>query len=103
METNDAVQGIADKMAACEGRAWTNVQAARGLKDEFKAIADNGDAPSLLVSQYHARLVAITSAHAADLLELHHKMTESAKELGIDLPDAVPTEGEVGILSGGGR
>ena len=103
MNTNEAVQAIADTMAELERRAWHNVRDARQLKDEFRAISDNGSAPIMKVSKFHAELVALATSYSASLLDLHDRMTDVAKEYGIDLPPAQPGEGETGILSGGGR
>lgn len=102
--THDAVQNIANELAEMERRAHKNAADARDLRDDFKAISTNGDAPPLMTSKYYAELVAITTANAAALLDLHHRMTEDAKALGIDVPPAQETEGDgIGILSGGGR
>lgn len=103
MQTPEAVQAIADTLAEIERRAWHNVRDSRQLKDEFKAISDNGSAPILKVSKYHAELVALTTAHSAALLDLHDRMVDDAKHFDIDVPPASPGEGEIGILSGGGR
>ena len=103
MNTEDAVQTIADTMAELERRAWANVRDARALKAEFKAVSDNGSAPVMKVSKFHAELVAMVTSHSAALLDLHDRMTDVAKEYGIDLPPTQPGEGEIGILSGGGR
>lgn len=102
--TPDAVQSIADTLADMERKAQANVRDARQTRDDFKAISENGSAPPLLTSKYHAELVAITTDGAARLLDLHHRMTEDAKVLGIDVPPATETGGDdIGILSGGGR
>lgn len=101
--TPEAVQTIADTMAEIERRAWHNVRDSRQLKDKFKAIADGGSVPVLKVSRFHAELVALTTSHSAALLDLHDRMTDVATECGIDLPPVTPGEGEIGVLSGGGR
>lgn len=104
MQTNEAVASIAEVMADMERRAHANAKAARQAKDAFKAISDNDDAPPLLTSKHYARLVALTAAHAAELLALHNDMTEDAKALGIDVPPASSDDdGDIGVLSGGGR
>ena len=102
--TNDAVQNIANTLAEMERKAHANVRDARQTRDDFKAISENGDASPLLTSKHHAALVAISTDYAASLLDLHYRMTEDAKALGIDIPDAQETPGDdIGILSGGGR
>jgi len=104
MNTHNAVEKIANTMAEIERRNALNARDARNLRDEFKAISENGDAPPLLTSALYARLVALTATAGADVLELHHQMTEHAKVLNIDVPPAQETqEGEIGILGGGGR
>lgn len=105
MDTHDAVQTIANVFAAAEKRNSQTAKAVRALRDEFKAISDNGDAGSLLTSAFYAKAVAVTATSAAMLLELHQQMTDAAVELGIDVPPAVPGEDDddIGILSGGGR
>lgn len=103
--TTDAVQSIANELADMERRASKSVARARSLRADWKAISDNGDGPVLLTSKYHAELVALTTGHSAALLDLHHRMTEDAKQFGIDLPPvtAGDDDGEIGIFSGGGR
>lgn len=105
MDTSDAVARLGATMAKVEKRAQANIADARATRDEFKAISDNGDAPPLLTSKFYGRLVALTQTYAADLLELHHQMTEEAKARDIDVPPAAPSDDdeEIGILSGGGR
>lgn len=103
MTTTESVQAIADFMADAEKRAWLNLKGSRDLRADFKTISDDGSAPVLMTSKYHAELVAMTAAHSAQLLDLHHRMTEDAKMRGIDIPPATPTEGEVGVLGGGDR
>lgn len=102
--TPTAVQAIADFMASAEKRAHLNVKSARDLRDDFKAISENGDVPTLKVSALHAELVALTTGYAASLLSLHDRMTDVAKLYNVDVPPAQETQGEdIGILSGGGR
>lgn len=104
MNTSDAVEYIANVMATLEERAVKNAKQARELRDEFKAISENGDVPPLKTSAYYAELVAITASYQAALLDLHDRMTETAKLYNVDVPPAQETQGgEVGILSGGGR
>ncbi len=102
--TTENVQNIANFMAEAERRAWLNVKGSRDLRPDFKTISEEGSAPVLLTSKYHAELVALTCAHSAQLLDLHHCMTEDAKALGIDMPPAEETEGgDIGVLGGGDR
>ncbi len=101
--TTENVQNIANAMADMERRAHKSIADSRGLRDDFKAISDAGAASVMLTSKYYAELVALTTANAAALLDLHYRMTEDAKALGIDMPPAVPGDGDIGILSGGGR
>jgi hypothetical protein len=104
MTTHTAVQNIASMLAEMERRSHKNAHDARGLRDDFKEISDNGDAPPMMTSKYYAELVAITASNAAAILDLHHRMTEDAKVLNIDVPPAQETQGDdIGILSGGGR
>lgn len=102
MTTENAVQAIANFMAEAEKRAHLNVKGARDLRDEFKTIS--GAVPVLKVSKFHAELVALTTGYAAALLDLHDRMTDTAKLYNIDVPPAQETQGDdIGILSGGGR
>jgi hypothetical protein len=102
--TSDAVQNIANFMAEAEKRAHLNVKGSRDMRDEFKAISDDGIVPVLKVSKFHAELVALTTGYAAALLDLHDRMTDTAKLYNVDVPPAQETQGDdVGILSGGGR
>jgi hypothetical protein len=102
--THDAVEKIANTLAAIERNNAQNAKLARGLADEFKAISENGDASPLLTSARYAEIVALTSGAASAVLTYHHQVTEDAKALNIDVPPAQETqEGEIGILSGGGR
>lgn len=103
MTTADSVQHIADELAEIEKRLHKNARDALDLRERFKEISENGDAPPLLTSKYWSELVAITASGAAAVLDLHHRMTEDAKRLGIDIPDATPVDDGIGILSGGGR
>ncbi len=104
MTTENSVQAIANFMAEAEKRAHLNVKGARDLRDEFKDISDSGSVPVLKVSRYHAELVALTTGYAAALLDLHDRMTDTAKLYNIDVPPAQETQGDdIGILSGGGR
>lgn len=103
--TTENVQNIATAMAAIEKRASHSIKDARSLRADFLAISSGSDVPVLLASKYHAELVALATAHAADVLDLHYRMTEDAKAYGIDVP-ALPgseDDGEVVILGGGDR
>lgn len=102
--THDAVENIANTLAEIEKRNALNAKDARSLRDDLKAISENGDASPLLTSARYAELVALTSAASAAVLAFHLKVTEEAKALNIDVPPAQETqEGDFGILSGGGR
>jgi hypothetical protein len=104
MTTTESVQYIANAIADIERRAHKNISDARGLRDDFKAISESNAAPVLLTSKYYAELVALTTGNAASLLDLHYRMTEDAKALGIDMPPAEETEGgDIGVLGGGDR
>jgi len=101
MTVQSAVQTIADKLADAEKHAAQAVKDFRQLRDEFAEIASGVPGTGLLTAKLHAQLVALATGYGADLLSLHHEMTEHAKALGIDIPDAAPAEGEIGIMSGG--
>lgn len=103
MNTHDAVQTIANAFAEAERRDRHTVKEGRQLRDEFKAIAENGDAGTLLTTSLFARYDSMNTRHAAERLELHHEMTEIAVGLGIDVPPTGTADGgeDFGILSGG--
>lgn len=103
MTTQDAVQNIANALAAAEKRDRHTVKEGRALKDDFKAIADNGDVPSRITAALYAEMDAMNSRHAAERLAFHNVATEIALAYGIDVP---PTEDgsdgeDFGIRSGG--
>lgn len=101
--TSDAVQTIANTMAEAERRDRHTVKEGRALKDEFKAIAENGDAGTLLATSLYARLDAMNTSQAAERLAFHQEVTEIAASLGIDVPPTGTADGgeDFGILSGG--
>jgi hypothetical protein len=105
MDTNVAVQTIANVMAEAERRDRHTVKEGRSLKDEFKAIAENGDANTLMTTSLFLRLDAMNTTHAAERLAFHHELTSIAVSFGIDVPPTGDADGgeDFGILSGGGR
>ncbi len=94
MTTDEAVAKIAEVMADAESKAHTISTKITGLKDEFEAINENGDAGYLASRKFHTRGVAIAAQFEAQLFDLHADMTAYAIERGIDLPS---------IEGGGGR
>lgn len=103
MNTNDAVQNIANGFAEAERRDRHTVKEGRKLRDDFKAIAENGAAPSRITGALFAEMDAMNTRHAAERLALHNRMTDKAIELGIDVPPTGETTGgeDFGIMSGG--
>lgn len=103
MNTTDAIQNIANSMAEAERRDRHTVKEGRSLRDDFKAIAQNGDASSLLTGSLYARMDAMNTSQAAERLAFHQEMTEIAVSLGIDIPPTGTADGgeDFGILSGG--
>lgn len=92
--TEEAVAKIAEVMGDAEQKAGAIRAKVRGLKDEFEAINENGDAGYLASKSFFTSLDALVTAFEADLFNIHQEMTIYAQERGIDLPS---------ILSGGGR
>jgi hypothetical protein len=103
MNTTDAVQNIANAFAEAERRDRHTVKEGRDLKDDFRAVAENGDAGTLLTTSLFATMDAMNTRHAAERLALHQEMTEIAVNLGIDVPPTGTADGgqDFGILSGG--
>ncbi len=102
MNTRDAVQNIANAFAEAERRDRHTVKEGRALKDDFKSIATNGDAPSRITAAFFAEMDALNTRHTAERLALHNRLTDKAIELGIDVPPPRTSEGgeDFGILSG---
>ncbi len=102
MNTDEAVQNIANALAEAERRDRHTVKEGRALKDDFKAIAQNGDAGTLLATSSFARLDAMNTRHAAERLAFHQELTSIAMGLGIDVPPTGTADGgeDFGILSG---
>ena len=99
------VQNIATVMADIERRTRQSIKDAKSTRADFRAIPVDSAVPVLMASKYHAELLALTTGHAAAILDLHHRMTEDAKDYGIDVP-ALPgddDDGEIGPLGGGDR
>ncbi len=94
MTTDEAVAAIADAMADAESKAHTIRAKLTGLKDEFEAVNQNGDAGYLATKKFYTRGVAIAALFEASLFELHADMTEYAQAKNIDLPS---------VEGGGGR
>lgn len=102
MNTSDAVKNIANALAEAERRDRHTVKEGRALKDDFKAIAENGDAGTLLATSKFAELDAMNTRHAAERLAFHQDLTAIALNLGIDVPPVGDSSGgqDFGILSG---
>lgn len=102
MSVQTAVQTIADAMADAERRTSQTLKEFRNLRDEFKVIGGEPGA-GLIASAYAAELEFIAARHKSELLDLHVRLENDRKALG--LPDAnIPPSGdggEVTIFSGG--
>lgn len=94
MDTNEAVQKIADAYATAEEGAGAGKHAFAGAKDAWQALVDNGVIGNLEMQRRMRRLNALAVQFEADLFALHSDDTERARELGVDLPEP---------RSGGGR
>lgn len=101
MTVQTAVQTIADKLADAERRASQTIKDFRQLRDEFAEIADGTPGTGLITAAYQAKLVAVASTFGAEILSIHLELTNYAQQFGIDIPGAAPTDGEIGIMSGG--
>jgi len=104
MNTNDAVQKIANALAEAERRDRHTVKEGRELKNSFKAIASNNDnaATSLTTAALFAEMDALNTKQAAERLALHRRLTDVAISYGIDVPPTGTADGgeDFGILSG---
>lgn len=103
MNTHDAVQNIANALASAERRDRHTIKEGRALKDDFKAIAENGDVQSRITAALYVEMDAMNTRHAAERLAFHNRATEIAIDHGIDVP---PTEDgsdgeDLGVRSGG--
>lgn len=94
METEAAVQKIADAYADAEEGARAAKQAFAGSKDAWQALVDAGVIGNLEMQKRMRRLNALAVAFEADLFAFHSDDTERARALGVDLPEP---------RSGGGR
>lgn len=107
MNTNDAVQNIANALAEAERRDRHTVKEGRQLKDDFKAIATNTDnaVTSLTTASLFAEMDALNTKQAAERLALHRRLTDVAISYGIDVPPTGTSDGgeDFGILGGGDR
>jgi hypothetical protein len=94
MDTEVAVQTIADAYAEAEQKAGQIKGAVRDTKDAWLALSDNLVIGTLEAQMRFRRLDALVTAFHAELYRLHADDTARAKELGVDLPS---------IAGGGGR
>jgi hypothetical protein len=94
MDTNEAVQKIADAYATAEEAAGAAKRAFAGAKDAWEALRDAGVIGNLEMQTRMRRLNALAVTFEADLFALHLDDTQRAAELGVDLPQP---------RSGGGR
>lgn len=94
MDTETAVQTIADAYADAETKAGQIKATMRATKDAWQALADNIVIGNIEAQKRFRRLDALATAFHAELFALHADDTAKARELGVDLPS---------IDGGGGR
>lgn len=103
MSVKQAVQKIADAFADAEKRDRETLKDFRDLRGAFKVIKDAGHIGAIRALAAAAELEALAARHKAEKLVLHHQLTEEAKALDIDIPQAPSDEGEIVVMGGGDR
>ena len=104
--SQEAVAAIATVFAEIERFQRKAIKKVRGLKDEFEAIIDNGEAGTLAPMAAFAQLDAMVTGQYAETLALHLQQYRDADAAGIDAGPIPETESEPGMItpmSGGGR
>lgn len=103
MTVTQAVQQIVDAFDNAEKRDRQTHKDFRDLRGALKVIKDAGHIGAIRALAAAAELEAVAARHKAEKLELHHRLTEEAKALGIDIPAAPSDDGEIVVMGGGDR
>jgi hypothetical protein len=86
METEEAVQKIADAMSDAEGKASSIRASIRATKEAWEALRGNFVIGGLEMQARFRGLDALVTQFEANLFAAHAEMTRRAGELGVDLP-----------------
>lgn len=105
--SQEAVGKIAAVFADLEKTQRKAIKAVRGLKDEYQAIIENGEAGTLKPMAAFAALDALVTSQYAQTLTLHEQQFLDARDAGIDAGPMTAAEPEPGMITpmsgGGGR
>ena len=97
--SQEAVAGIAAVFADLEKAQRKAIKAVRGLKDEYQAIIDNGEAGTLAPMAAFAALDALVTGQYAQTLALHLEQFREADAVGIDAGPMPETDLEPGMIT----